>query len=492
MVNVGGRSRGCSTCRKRRVKCDESHPICRRCQTLNLECHGARGISFIYHEPAGPIKTDTRTRTTPTALSEEAPVLQLSATPRTVGFDVYIRYTQAHLQRNGLIESTLTDIKAADLAPPGTPVASRQVSHQAIMSFATILFGIQHRQADITTQGYAMHSVALKQVHQVLSDTGRQCSDQVVVAVAVLSISELLVPSGPKSYLPHVMGLQKLMHLQDPVSFWSEKPSGFCKGVRFMILLASLKVGEPSILARPDWKTAMRTSSCSYQELQEQDLFDVLADCTVLLAEGDAIMSSARNTNSINPAGEQRDDMARRASCLLNYLYEWRRRWETDLENNIHCPETDVSPSRQEEPRSIGNDESPEVAPWAAATALIPNIPAAIMLMLYNLALMRVLQITATLPQQQLETVHECRANQRMAAREACRCIQYYLGTRRCVLDASASPIIHWAVATVWTALCRDDSIEGAWMRDLLSRKRRQVLAGGIWTTYLWLNSLPE
>jgi len=130
----------------------------------------------------------------------------------------------------------------------------------------------------------------------------------------------------------------------------------------------------------------------------------------------------------------------------------------------------------------------------------IPNVPAAIMLMLYNLALMHVLQTIATLPleesairniSQQLETANECRANERIAARETCRCIQYYLCIRR-RLDASASPIIHWAVATAWTALRRDDSIEGAWMQDLLSKKGRQVVAEGLWTTYLWLNSLPE
>ncbi|KAE9366439.1 hypothetical protein N431DRAFT_419696 [Stipitochalara longipes BDJ] len=486
MVNIGGRSRGCSTCRKRRVKCDESHPICRRCQSLNLECHGPKGISFIYDKLAAPMKTQTRT-----ASSEEAPVL-LSATPRIIGFDVYICYTQAHLMRDGLIASIITDIKAADLVPSGTAVVSCQVSHQAIMSFATILFGIQHRQADITRQGYAMHSVALKQLNQVLSDTTLHSRDEVIVAVAALSISELLVPSGPDNHLTHMMGLERLVDLQDPVSFWSEKSSGFCKGVRFMILLASLKLCKPSILAKPDWKQAMRTNS-SYEELQEQDLFDVLADCSVLLAERDAMLS-AWNTNSIS-AREQRDGIERRASSLLIHLYEWRRRWDTDLKNI--CSETAVCPSGFEESQFIHNGD-PE-APLVTATT-IPNVPTAIMLMLYNLALMHVLQIIATLPleesttrkiSQQLETANECRANERIAAREACRCIQYYLCIRR-RLDASASPIIHWAVAAVWKALRRDDSIEGAWMQDLLSKKRRQVVAEGLWTTYLWLNSLLE
>jgi hypothetical protein len=234
----------------------------------------------------------------------------------------------------------------------------------------------------------------------------------------------------------------------------------------------------------------MRTNS-SYEELQEQDLFDVLADCSILLAERDAILSTW-NIDSVN-AREQRDDIERRASSLLIYLYEWRRRWDTNPRNI--CSEIAVYPFRLEESHFINNEE----ASLAKATT-IPNIPAAIMLMLYNLALMRVLQIIATLPleesaiqnlSQQLETANECRENERIAAREACRCIQYYLCIRR-RLDASTSPIIHWAVAAVWTALRRDNSIEGAWMQDFLSKKGRQVVAEGLWTTYLWLNSLPE
>lgn len=39
MVNRGA-SRGCVTCRQRRVKCDETKPVCRACLRLGLECAG--------------------------------------------------------------------------------------------------------------------------------------------------------------------------------------------------------------------------------------------------------------------------------------------------------------------------------------------------------------------------------------------------------------------------------------------------------------------
>jgi hypothetical protein len=388
--------------------------------------------------------------------------------------------------------STIAGINAFDLVPSGTAVASRQVSHQAIMGFATMLFGIQHRQADIAGQGYAMHGVALKQLNQVLSDASRHKRDEVIVAVATLAISECLIPTGPNNCLTHMTGLQRLVALQDPVSFWTGNPIGFCEGVRFMVLLASLQLGKPSILARPEWKKAMRAGS-SYEKLQEQDLFDVLADCTVLLAERSTVLS-AWDADDVKAKG-QRDDIQRRAHCLLAHLRKWRLRWDADLKNALD--DTPASPSGFEEPQFAGNVDPDGVL---VTVAMIKSIPVAVMLMLYNLALVHVLQILAPLPREesapqnpshQPESAGVYHADERNAAREACRCLQYYMSIRR-RLDPSASPIVHWAVFAVWERLRRDDSAEGAWMRDLLTRKGRQVVAEGLWTTYKWVNSLPE
>lgn len=49
MVNIAGRSRGCSTSRRRRVKCDKKRPICNRCERLGFECSGPKGVAFIDH-----------------------------------------------------------------------------------------------------------------------------------------------------------------------------------------------------------------------------------------------------------------------------------------------------------------------------------------------------------------------------------------------------------------------------------------------------------
>ncbi|KAL5052307.1 hypothetical protein BDW71DRAFT_8689 [Aspergillus fruticulosus] len=67
---------GCSTCRRRKVKCGEEHPICRRCSALGISCEwGAvvkRGRSHtpIPIQPAQPRRPTTTTAVTPTTLEQ--------------------------------------------------------------------------------------------------------------------------------------------------------------------------------------------------------------------------------------------------------------------------------------------------------------------------------------------------------------------------------------------------------------------------------------
>ncbi|PUU75460.1 hypothetical protein B9Z19DRAFT_926392, partial [Tuber borchii] len=40
MVGVPGRSKGCNTCRKRKIRCDQKRPECGNCIKSNRACAG--------------------------------------------------------------------------------------------------------------------------------------------------------------------------------------------------------------------------------------------------------------------------------------------------------------------------------------------------------------------------------------------------------------------------------------------------------------------
>lgn len=65
MVNTGKPSRGCKTCRARRIKCDETKPVCLKCLKAKKECLGYRDPSDenIRDETQATIRKYKKTRT---------------------------------------------------------------------------------------------------------------------------------------------------------------------------------------------------------------------------------------------------------------------------------------------------------------------------------------------------------------------------------------------------------------------------------------------
>ena len=96
-----------------------------------------------------------------------------------------------------------------------------------------------------------------------------------------------------------------------------------------MILFASPRMREPSILAREKWKIVPWADSLD--KIGEQDFFNTMADCTVLVAEYDKITASgAQNIEGIT---YQRYQLAQRAQYLLEKLHSWQRQWDVQSQN---------------------------------------------------------------------------------------------------------------------------------------------------------------
>ncbi|KIM99876.1 hypothetical protein OIDMADRAFT_71549, partial [Oidiodendron maius Zn] len=193
-------------------------------------------------------------------------------------------YLQKHLLHGGPVGLALEEAQLSGIVTVGTTIANSQVFHQSILSFMLILFGSRHRQDYITCQGYTIYRVALKQLNHALSDSKCFSHDEIIISVFTLTLVESFMPSGPRYYLKHMYGLERLLELRDPSLYNSSKSSKLHRGVGYMILFASLITGRASLLEKEEWKTALRLN-CSDEEMKTQDLFDVLADCTVIASE---------------------------------------------------------------------------------------------------------------------------------------------------------------------------------------------------------------
>lgn len=423
--------------------------------------------------------------------------IAVPASPGLRGLEIetYVCYARKYLLRGGPVDLALQELRLSDMVTAGTNTGNGQIFQRAVLSFVIIFFGSQHGQVSIITRGYAMHGGALKQLNHALSDPKCYTRDDVILSVVTLALLECFVPTGPKYYLKHMVGLEKLLELRGPAAHYSPKSFELHKGVRRMILFAALSTRKPSILARDEWKTVFR-NDCSDEEMEEQFLFDALADCTVLVANCDEVLANW-NLNSENVA-DQRDKVKRATLDLLKRLQAWRRRWDNDGRNShVETPATSIELQLIQE--TWGN-----TAPPFRTVFKFANDSAATMLTFYNTALIYALQVLASLPlgnsgiqlnkvstillPEGPEPSQSFRSNEkdeyttaeRSAALEVCRCISYNL-VRKSRLDSGSLTVVHLAVKTAWMILRRNESLEGRWMTNLLKTKSRGVVAKGLW-----------
>ncbi|KAH8732187.1 hypothetical protein GQ44DRAFT_640507 [Phaeosphaeriaceae sp. PMI808] len=460
MVNVGGRSKGCSTCRRRRVKCDENSPVCLRCQRAGLECSGPKvEMSFVEanivtsrRKVKSPRETFQPAPDVPQiVVSSRSPIIHPSA-PLLNPQELYITFTQGYLEQGGPIGLALHELQSQDITQLQTTssIADCRTSHlQTVLSFATIFFGTRQKLPDVTQQGYLVHGTTLQQLNRALSVPNCYMYDEIIVAVTTLAVQESLVPTGPTLFMKHMLGLERLLALRDPSVAYSPRTVSLYKCLRHMLLIAALISGTPTILAKSNWKAMFRRYCKNEEEVQEQQLYDILADCSV---------ERSRLIEEQNAGHEdfqiRTNDMVQRAQGLRERALSWRAEWDANSTNSyiqLPTPLTDI---------------------------VFPNIAAARKIMLYNITLLYVLStLKSHLHESRPENSREeYRAATHSAVLELCRSMPGP-SNGNSHTEMHASPVFHWAIQTANMALRDDDSVEGKWLVELMNQKSAQFFA---------------
>ena len=207
---MGALSKGCGSCKKRKVKCDETHPRCTRCCKAGVECTGfAPRLRFV-----DETLRVRRAVEVSHAQSHELPIMikpsQLEANST--------RYRQPqHLQHSPAIPKTLhiTAFKAdiftsylvfrlfeedcrfplkcglpADWIPGlvKSPQKPRQKSWDAL---AAAVFGQAYNNYDIITNSLSLYGVALSELRNQISNPDDRGTHSTLASLTALYMFEV-------------------------------------------------------------------------------------------------------------------------------------------------------------------------------------------------------------------------------------------------------------------------------------------------------------
>ncbi|PSN70319.1 hypothetical protein BS50DRAFT_310277 [Corynespora cassiicola Philippines] len=279
------RSKGCVTCRRRKVKCDESKPLCTRCQKAGIECDGYitntnHNRIVIYRPAAGDQERDTKVQIPePIGLSGFKENIWLSYTATT------LLYTTGPLSK-----SANSFIFALGTLSPTS------VAYSAACCFSAQYFAQTHHLAPApsspsssTTTATQYYCRALSALNTALNDPSQWSDPYNVIATFLLGLYELVSDAQGLGWIQHAGGVGKLIEMRGPEAHSAEPALTYLMLSRLPIILTALAEGRRTFLEGADWRSASFRFAVSPAEnpwahLQEE-VVDVLAQVPGFLEE---------------------------------------------------------------------------------------------------------------------------------------------------------------------------------------------------------------
>ncbi|KAF2816878.1 uncharacterized protein BDZ99DRAFT_3630 [Mytilinidion resinicola] len=393
MVNVGGRSKGCSNCRRRRVKCDERRPICVRCERIGISCTGVKETAFIDTNIRFQFDGRGKDLVLPSRKTAnnnfQAPELGIPIS-RTLSYsavqdDFCILYTRDQILRGGPIE--LASELVQEMIPSQQTKYSR-ILESAVMGLSMSFFGSQHRDSRLAHLGSLKYGAALKGLNDVLLDPECFMSDHVLLTVVTMIMYEAFYPTGNDNYLKHVLGLERLLELRGPLALFSSSYTArIFRSLRRILIFSCINMSKLSIMALNEWRREPR-DSYSFEEHKQEEQLDFLADWMVLRSERDAFASKRQYRND-RKLYEEYERLLRKAEALRDRLSAWGQEWL--IENTHASHSVPTTAYRLEDDESTKHEL--QVLPIECS-----NPGTATMLILYNVTLIYILEILDSLP----------------------------------------------------------------------------------------------
>ncbi|KAK9320285.1 hypothetical protein V1517DRAFT_329822 [Lipomyces orientalis] len=334
MVGVPGRSKGCHTCLRRRVKCDESTPACRRCEKAGYKCSGyERKLEMRFHTFAE--RHAQPTSSTPTEISKAAPTLldtqhvhrklvlssndggdQSSVPPEMslVAFQESIQF--AYLFNNFVWSSY------------GTPWLQMSaegkidgLSLEASRAFSLSIFGKHHHQNDIQVLGAIHYERTVRALTSRLYNVGFPGSETLIVPILILLLHSTSVPDIQASSF-HIRGLLKLIQICGPERFAVDHLRPVFESCRATLVTVGLISKTRTFLEQDAWLTKPWSAiggAVNNKNAQNQ-LVDILVYIPGFLQDQAQLERW--------PSEHLKLDLIQRIEHQIARIYDWRRRWD--------------------------------------------------------------------------------------------------------------------------------------------------------------------
>ncbi|EXK82117.1 hypothetical protein FOQG_13502 [Fusarium oxysporum f. sp. raphani 54005] len=312
MVNRGGRSKACRTCKRRRVKCDHGKPNCQRCEKAGMACEGYVTYGEFVDETTrfakdkSPVK-NSQLQVQPASPSAKATERQIwRPPPLLLDQDAVIH---AHLlSRIDEVTPLMANLESITL--------SDSTRSLAVRALAAVYFGKTNSDKRIFDLGSREYVKALNRVQLDLASSTAVLEWDTLASVICLCMFENIVFTDKTGWLKHYEGITQLVKLRGPWRHQTVLERELLRQCRFEIILCALINRKHSYLTLPEWQTVPWPSTVP--KTASDALHDIFARVPGQLHDMDRVQRGEVDNEFF-------EELRQRVETTLSDLEDWEQ-----------------------------------------------------------------------------------------------------------------------------------------------------------------------
>jgi Fungal specific transcription factor domain/Fungal Zn(2)-Cys(6) binuclear cluster domain len=385
MVGVAGKSKGCSTCRRRKKGCDLARPSCGQCLKRGDVCGGyQRDLTFIHHRVPGkdgqssPVRkasldldTGQSVDHTPsTAASEEgSPWASFELGKSSIASaDRVSRESSVLVQQRDSPSSSLQllspsfslsaftslhtslffsfylprkSFEISKIGPLGHPANWTQfipplLKNDASLQFAYLALtssriGHDNQDDNLLAAGKKFYGKALRELQRALADPKRRHMEETLLTCSSLSLYEVFeaktstavrASPTPNGWLSHAAGLSRLLEARGAESYTTDKGHAIFLYSRVLITIRASTARKACFLSEPQWLTVPWRN---HPKNLQHKFIDIMVFLPVIMETYDNLESN------ISLDGDQRHSERRSLLAMCTRASEQLQTWYCQL-----------------------------------------------------------------------------------------------------------------------------------------------------------------
>ncbi|KAL3483435.1 hypothetical protein BJX62DRAFT_249473 [Aspergillus germanicus] len=370
MVGVPGKDGPCTTCHRRKKRCDKKTPFCSQCIAAGLFCEGytrhhsvwlnsTDGENRTYAKSARVVSGQTLVRSVITTITLHESLARVAREDRYVGL-----YLAAFLPNGRLFSAQASQISSAGwLRHLDALCRSEKTLRLITLAHGLSMLATRDHDSQLRLKGFEAHRMALHQMHIALHDPQRATGDGILAAVRLFRFYEILYgadkPNGTPNedenrtqqvngYYAHTDGEMALFMNRGCHRKWSQAGRYLLVSGRIVSFILGVGRRKRSPFSDSKWMTApwKNTPKSPLDELS-----DILVQIPGILEELDTIQArpvsiTERGSTTSDPNRTRVVDLLEKCSRLEKALLTWRDTMRDALRtyDHIHYSETNNNP----------------------------------------------------------------------------------------------------------------------------------------------------